>query len=147
MRSFTWILLVSSFLTLPLSCQPREDILSEKEVKEVMDRFDRGWREKSPSLVDTVLSPHYLYFTQSGKTFTREALIATAGSDVYRLQDMSREQISIQIDGNAAVVNTVWSGKGLYHGESFDDRQRCSVTIIKHNGKVKILSEHCTPIR
>ncbi|MFM8806895.1 MAG: nuclear transport factor 2 family protein [Sphingomonadales bacterium] len=130
-----------------LGCRIPEDVLTPQEVTAVMDQFDKGWKEKKPALVDSSLSIHYLYFTQSGKTFSRAALIATAGSDVYGLQDMSREQISIQIDGNAAVVNTVWSGKGMYHGESFDDKQRCSVTIIKHRGKVKILSEHCTPIR
>lgn len=128
-------------------CRTKEDILTQQEVTAIMDQFDKGWKEKKPALVDSALSTHYLYFTQSGKTFSRTALIATAGSDIYSLQDMSREQISIQIDGNAAVVNTVWSGKGMYHGESFDDKQRCSVTIIKHRGKVKILSEHCTPIR
>ena len=130
-----------------ITCRPAEDALTEQEVTTVMDQFDRGWKEKNPALVDKALSTHYLYFTQSGRTFTRAALLATAGSDVYSLQNMSREQISVEIDGNAAVVNTVWSGKGFYHGESFDDRQRCSVTIVKHQGKVKILSEHCTPIR
>ncbi|MFM8591273.1 MAG: nuclear transport factor 2 family protein [Sphingomonadales bacterium] len=134
-------------ITFLVSCRPTEDILTEQEVKAVMDQFDQGWKEKKPALVDTALSSHYVYFTQSGHTFSRAALLATAGSDVYQLQDMSREQLSIQIDGNAAVVNTIWSGQGYYHGERFDDRQRCSVTIIKHRGKVKILSEHCTPIR
>jgi len=144
MRLFLSIVSLSLILT---ACLRAEDILTEQEVKAVMDQFDKGWKEKKPALVDSALSTHYLYFTQSGKTFSRSALIATAGSDSYELQDMSREQFSIQIDGNAAVVNTVWSGKGMYHGESFDDKQRCSVTIVKHRGKVKILSEHCTPIR
>jgi Domain of unknown function (DUF4440) len=129
------------------ACRPAGDVLTLQEVTTVMNQFDKGWKEKVPALVDSVLSPHYLYFTQSGRTFTRAALLATAGSQVYSLQNMSREQISVDIDGNAAVVNTIWSGKGVYHGENFDDRQRCSVTIVKHQGKVKILSEHCTPIR
>ncbi|NDF98111.1 MAG: nuclear transport factor 2 family protein [Chitinophagia bacterium] len=129
------------------ACRPAGDVLTLQEVTTVMNQFDKGWKEKAPALVDSVLSPHYLYFTQSGRTFTRAALLATAGSQIYSLQNMSREQISVDIDGNAAVVNTIWSGKGVYHGENFDDRQRCSVTIVKHQGKVKILSEHCTPIR
>jgi hypothetical protein len=60
---------------------------------------------------------------------------------------MEREQLTIQLEGNAAVVNTIWKGKGLYHGEDFNDKQRCSITIVKHNGQVKILAEHCTPIK
>ena len=142
-KCILWI----SLSVLLSGCRSAEDMLTQQEVTAIMDQFDKGWKEKKPALVDSALSTHYLYFTQSGKTFSRDALIATAGSEIYTLQDMSREQISIQIDGNAAVVNTVWSGKGMYHGESFDDKQRCSVTIIKHRGKVKILSEHCTPIR
>jgi hypothetical protein len=123
------------------------DLLTEKEVIAVMDKFDQGWKEKNAALVDSVLSPHYLYFTQSGKTFNRASIVATAGSSDYSLQTMERDNLTIQLEGHAAVVNTIWKGKGAYHGETFDDRQRCSVTIVKLNGQVRILAEHCTPIR
>ncbi len=138
------------FLTsiLLTSCaQKTAEPLTENEVHTVMEKFDLGWKTKNPALVDSVLSPHYLYFTQSGKTFDRAALIATAGSQIYTLQTMERDNLTIQLEGNTAVVNTIWKGKGIYHGESFDDKQRCSVTITKWNGKVQILAEHCTPIR
>jgi hypothetical protein len=122
-------------------------VLTEKEVFDVINKFDVGWRTKNASIVDSVLSEQYLYFTQSGHTFNRVNLLATAGSEVYQLQTMEREQLTIQLEGNAAVVNTIWKGKGLYHGEDFNDKQRCSITIVKHNGQVKILAEHCTPIK
>jgi hypothetical protein len=60
---------------------------------------------------------------------------------------MEREAQTILLEGNTAVVNTVWTGKGSYHGQEFNDRQRCSVIIVKNNGQVRILSEHCTPIK
>ena len=121
--------------------------LTEEEVTAVIAAFDKGWQTKDSSIVDSVLSPNYLYFTQSGHTFERANLLATAGSDVYQLQTMVREEQTIQLEGNTAVVNTVWTGKGTYHGENFDDKQRCSITIVKNNGQVKILAEHCTPIK
>lgn len=114
---------------------------------EVVQHFDEGWKNKQKERVDSVLSPQYLYFTQSGNTFDRVRLVETAGSDVYQLQTMERESFTIQLEGNTAVVNTIWKGKGFYHGEAFNDRQRCSITIVKHEGKVRILAEHCTPIR
>jgi hypothetical protein len=113
----------------------------------VIGKFDEGWKNKNEVLVDSVLSEHYVYFTQSGYTFDRPKLVATAGSDVYTLQNMERENFVVQIEGNTAVVSTIWKGEGYYHGEQFNDRQRCSVTIVKHNGIVKILAEHCTPIK
>lgn len=145
MRSFIIVLiLISIFST---GCRRREALLTEAEVLAVISRFDKGWESKDSALVDSVLSPHYLYFTQSGHTFDRESLLVTAASDVYTLQSMEREALTMQLEGNTAVVNTVWKGKGHYHGQPFDDRQRCSVTIVKHEGRVRILSEHCTPIK
>lgn len=126
---------------------PAELPLTEEEVVAVISKFDEGWKNKKKAIVDSVLSENYLYFTQSGHTFNRPSLVETAGSDVYTLQNMERESQTILLEGNTSVVNTIWKGKGMYHGEAFNDKQRCSVTIVKHNGKVKILSEHCTPIK
>lgn len=129
------------------ACKQEEKMLTEQEVIAVISAFDKGWKLKKANLVDSVLSQHYVYYTQSGYTFDRTKLVATAGSEVYTLQSMERESQTMQIEGNTAVVNTVWKGQGIYHGEAFNDRQRCSITIVKHEGKVKILAEHCTPIK
>lgn len=139
--------LIAVIVLFLISCAKKEELLTEKEVLACIAAFDKGWESKNPKMVDSVLSEKYMYYTQSGNPFTRDNLIATAGSDIYKLQDMKRESLTMQIDGDAAVVNTIWSGKGSYHGEDFDDRQRCSITIVKHKGIVKILAEHCTSIR
>ena len=121
--------------------------LTAEEAMAVVHAFDEGWKSKNKAIVDSVLSPQYVYFTQSGNTFDRARLVETAGSTVYSLQNMERESQTIQLEGNTAVVNTVWKGQGYYHGEAFNDRQRCSITIVKHDGQVRILAEHCTPIK
>lgn len=130
------------------SCKSKTpSTLTEQEVLDVISRFDEGWKNKNAKQVDSVLSSQYLYFTQSGNTFDRANLVKTAESSEYQLQTMERENFTMQIEGNTAVVNTVWKGKGSYHGENFDDKQRCSITVVKVNDEVKILAEHCTPIR
>lgn len=144
---YKFFFLALSTLLLDSCTTYQEEILTEQEVATIMGKFDKGWKEKNARLVDSVLSEKYLYFTQSGRTFTRQALVETAGSDEYALQNMERENVTLQIEGNTAVVNTIWKGKGYYHGEAFNDKQRCSVTIVKHAGEVKILAEHCTPIK
>ena len=144
MKKAVFFITVSVLL---FGCLQKEKELTEQEVYAVLDKFDQGWEQKNSNLVDSVLSEHYVYYTQSGQPFDRKNLIETAGSDVYQLQTMEREHLTLQIDGNTAVVNTIWKGKGFYHGEQFNDKQRCSVTIVKHKGKVRILAEHCTPIK
>lgn len=147
LSSFVLLFLFASCVANTGTKNNNEELLTEEEVMAVIGKFDEGWRNKDEAIVDSVLSEHYVYFTQSGNTFNRQNIVATAGSDVYTLQNMEREHFVVQIEGNTAVVSTIWKGEGYYHGEQFNDRQRCSVTIVKHNGIVKILAEHCTPIK
>lgn len=121
--------------------------LTTEEVIAVIKRFDEAWRTKNLQGVDSVLSPAYIYFTQSGGTFSRSNLVETAGSQDYTLEKMHRYEYHVKLFENTAVVSTRWQGKGSYMGTPFDEDQRCSITIIKHDGKVEILSEHCTPIK
>ncbi len=128
------------------SCRQKE-ILTREEVTAAIQYFDNGWKTKNSKTVDSILSPSYIYFTQSGGIFDRKNVVHTAGSADYMLDTVQRQQFDIKIEGNTAVVNTLWAAKGSYFGTPFNDSQRCSITLIKNNGKVEILSEHCTPIK
>jgi hypothetical protein len=137
-------LLVIIFLT---SCIRKPAPLTREEVIAVIKRFDEGWRTKNLNVVDSVLAPAYVYFTQSGGTFSRTNLVKTAGSQDYTLEKMERLEYRVELFENTAVVSTRWQGKGTYLGVPFNEDQRCSLTIVKHDGKTEILSEHCTPIK
>ncbi len=128
-------------------CRKSRNTLTEEEVLNIIQRFDAGWESKNLQLVDSVLSPAYIYFTQSGGTFSREGVVQTAGSTEYTLEKMQRSALAVHLFGNTAVVSTRWKGKGVYRGVPFDEDQRCSMVVVKQNGKVSILSEHCTPVR
>jgi hypothetical protein len=145
MKKMNWasILLLLFFV---LSCTQNE-VLTREEVIAVINRFDQGWKEKNVTLVDSVLAPVYIYFTQSGGTFSRDNILQTAASPEYRLQKMERQEFIVQLQGNTAIVSSVWKGTGVYRGQPFNDTQRCSLTITNHNGSVQILSEHCTLIK
>jgi len=134
-------------ITFFYGCKPKEKPLTEDEVIKVINQFDDGWEHKNMETVDSTLSPVYTYFTQSGSTFSRDSVVATAGEPTYLLQDVSRSEFDIQIYGNTAVVSTRWKGKGSYRGTSFDEDQRCSIVVVKKDDKVQILTEHCTPIK
>jgi hypothetical protein len=129
------------------SCQVAQAPLTEEEVIAVIKRFDEGWQTKNLHTVDSVLAPAYVYFTQSGGTFSRASLVQTAGSQDYTLTKAERREYHVQLIGNTAVVSTRWKGEGTYLGTPFNEDQRCSITVVKHDGKTEILSEHCTPIR
>lgn len=137
---------LSLFMVLSLASCYRNNDLTEEEVIEVIRKFDNAWLKKNSPGVDSVLAPPYIYFTQSGGLFPRDSVVATAASPEYSLSEMERSGIVVQLYGNTAVASTVWYGKGLYRGNTFNSKQRCSIIIVKQKGKVKILSEHCAPI-
>ena len=134
------------FILLLSSCAKQQDI-TKQEVITAIKKFDNGWEYKNMTVVDSVLSPAYIYFTQSGNTFSRDSVVATSGENDYLLYDMSRSEIEVTLTGNTAVVSTRWKGKGIYRGTPFNEDQRCSLVLIKKDKKVQILSEHCTPIK
>lgn len=143
-RGLIYILL-SIFFVATYSCKQNKD-LTEEEVINAIRKFDMAWKAKDSSRVDSILAPSYIYFTQSGGLFSRDSVVATAGSSSYILEEMERSGLVVQMYGNTAVVSTRWHGKGIYRGRQFDTDQRCSVILVKHKGKVLILSEHCAPV-
>ncbi len=146
MKIFLVITALAFLAGLP-SCKKKENPLTEQEVMEVIKKFDEGWRNKKLNEVDSVLAPAYVYFTQSGGVFGREGVVHTAGSKEYVLDTMYRGALVVQLYGNTAIVSSRWYGKGVYRGIAFDEDQRCSITVVKSDGKVQILSEHCTPVK
>jgi hypothetical protein len=121
--------------------------ITQEEVIDAINKFDNGWENKNLQSVDSVLSPAYIYFTQSGSIFSRDSVVATAGENSYVLQDMSRSELAITLYDNIAIVSTRWKGKGSYRGNPFDEDQRCSIVLVKKDNKIEILTEHCTPIK
>ncbi|MEO6219495.1 MAG: nuclear transport factor 2 family protein [Ginsengibacter sp.] len=134
------------FLSTALFACQQQEIITEQEVMNTIQKFDVGWLNKRFSTVDSVLAPSYVYFTQSGGTFIRDSVVATAGENSYMLDTMSRTEFVITTYDNTAVVSTRWKGKGIYRGTPFNEDQRCSIVLVKRKNKVEILSEHCTPV-
>ncbi len=139
--SFLFVMIASQ------SCKNNQIPLTTEEVINVIRQFDDGWRSKNLQKVDSVLSPLYVYFTQTGGLFSRDSVVATAGEATYALQSMSRSEIEITLSGNTAIASTRWKGKGTYRATPFNEDQRCSIVVVKIGKNVEILSEHCTPIK
>lgn len=147
MKRYSVLAVMVVVLLIQASCKRKNTPLTEEEAINVIHRFDEGWETKNLNLVDSVLAPSYIYFTQSGGLFSRDSVVQTAGSSSYTLSRVRRSSFLVQLYGNVAIVSSRWEGVGSYRGRPFNEDQRCSITVIKKNGKVEILSEHCTPIQ
>ncbi len=146
-KLITALFILSSLLSFCFLQTQKNHPLAEEEAINIIKRFDEGWEHKDLELVDSCLSPNYIYFTQSGGLFSRDSVVATAGSPSYSLTKVERSSFSVLLEDNVAIVSTRWKGIGEYRGRPFDEDQRCGITVVKRDGKIEILSEHCTPIK
>ena len=60
-----------------LSACSKPEVITTDEVMKVISEFDKGWLEKDSAIVNKVLAPEYVYYTQSGGIFSRK-IIANA---------------------------------------------------------------------
>jgi hypothetical protein len=124
-----------------------KNLLTEKEVIDFIVRYDDMWAKRDTMAMKEAISENYIYFTSTGNTFNRARILSWFDpADKYKVDTATRSEISITIHDNTAVVSSRWIGSGSFSGERFNDDQRCSLVIQKENGKLKLISEHCTQI-
>lgn len=147
------ITLVIFISMIAVSCTDREqpakvpETLSEKEVKDFINDYGEIWAKRDTVLMKEAMSDNYIYFSSNGGTINRSSILGWfTPEDKYQVNSATRNEIKIIIEGTTAIVSSHWVGNGSFAGEKFEDDQRCSLVIKKQNGKLKIISEHCTQI-
>jgi hypothetical protein len=117
------------------------------EVADFISHYDDLWSRRDTTGMKEAMAENYIYFTSVGSTTDRNKIISWfTPADKYKVDSAMRSEISVTINGNTAVVSSRWVGSGSFDGERFRDDQRCSLTILKEKGRLKLISEHCTQI-
>jgi ketosteroid isomerase-like protein len=147
MKKYILLLLSTSLLVACTNTTSSRDQLSEKEVMDFIKHYDGLWANRDTTGMKETIADNYIYFSSTGNTTTRDRIISWfTPADKYKVDTAIRSEISITINANTAVVSSRWVGSGSFDGESFRDDQRCSLTIQKEQGKLKLIAEHCTQI-
>jgi ketosteroid isomerase-like protein len=150
MVKFAWLLVFAVFC---FGCSERtekpllENALTEKEVRDFIIDYDSMWAKRDTTALKEAMADNYIYFTSVGSTTDRKKILGWfVPADKYKVDTAIRSEIDVTIHRNTAIVSSRWIGSGSFDGEKFRDDQRCSLTIQKENGKIKLISEHCTQI-
>lgn len=125
-----------------------KDLLTEAEVIDFITKYDQAWSARDTTQMKEMMDSSYIYFTSTGKTTDRTAIIGWfTPADKYKVDTAVRSEVRVvQIKSNTAIVSSRWVGNGTFGDEKFDDDQRCGFVIRKEDGQLKLLSEHCTQI-
>jgi len=145
---FAFVILVFCCGCNERSAKPtNENVLTEKEVRDFVRQYDDIWAKRDTTGMKRAMAENYIYFTSTGRVSTRDMIISWFTPDnKYKVDTAIRSEISVTLNENVATVISRWIGSGSYDGERFKDDQRCSLTIQKINGELKLIAEHCTQI-
>ena len=121
------------------------DQYPETTARVVLEKYDQAWLSKNVKAFNALLSPSYVYFTSSGRVMDRGEMLNMLGSNGYKIDSGSRDDVRVLVTESTAILSTRWRGKGTYEGKPFVDDQRCSV-VISLGFKPEVLSEHCTNV-
>ena len=150
MIKYIWLLVLAPFC---FGCNERsekrvlENSLTEREVRDFINDYDKMWAKRDTTAMKEAMAENYIYFTSVGSTTDRNKILGWfVPADKYKVDTAIRSEIDVTMHGNTAVVSSRWIGSGSFDGEKFRDDQRCSLTIQKEHGKIKLISEHCTQI-
>lgn len=135
-------------LALLTACAPTAQIAppTEQEVHELVRAYDDSWARRDTAAIGRLLGDSYQYFTSRGGIWSRERTLGLVASRDYVLSDAERTEVEVRLDGATAVVSSRWRGHGTYGEETFDDDQRCSLVLVRHPDRWRLLAEHCTQI-
>jgi len=150
MRKYILLFVIAGFISACSDDQKEktaENKITEKEVTDFIKHYDDLWAKRDTTGMKKAIAENYIYFTSTGNTTTRDRIISWfTPADKYKVDSAIRSEISVTINDNTAVVSSRWVGSGSFDGEKFKDDQRCSLTIQKVKGELKLISEHCTQI-
>jgi ketosteroid isomerase-like protein len=119
---------------------------ADKQIGELIHRYDSAWLKKDVATVSHTMSPEYVYFSSDGKLRDRKWMLDFLQNPSYNLDRSERSEIDIHRAGSTAVVSSRWIGTGTYDGKPINDDQRCGIVLSQVKGRWLILSEHCTQI-
>lgn len=117
-----------------------------EEIRQFIEAYDKAWRNKDTMRLAELQDSNYVYFNSRGSVRDKQYVLDLVGHPSYRVEDMSRTEITSYIHSSIAIVSTRWTATPYYKGARYDDDQRCVLVISKKSGSLRLLSDHCTEI-
>src|SRR5882757_5385666 len=111
------------------------DSSSDKQIKDLIKRYDSAWVKKDVGAVTATMSPEYVYFSSDGKLRDRKWMLDFLQKPAYKLDRSERSEIEVHRTDSTAVVSSRWIGTGSYDENPINDDQRCGIVLSQAKGR------------
>jgi hypothetical protein len=148
MRSFfaaSLVLLISSALIIAQeSSKPSGE---EGHLRALETAWNHAEQSKDAAALNQLLADTFLYVDYDGTLMNKNEFLASTVSNEVQNEQINNEGMTIQVYGDAAVVNGAYRDKGLEKGKPFSRHGRFTDTWIFRNGAWNCVASQSTLIR
>jgi hypothetical protein len=118
----------------------------EDAVIEALHAGCEAFRTGNESLAAEFLGDGFTLVDTSGNVTTREETLLELRNKEPRYEVFRNHDMKVRLYGDTAVVNGITSVKGVSGGKAFAAELRFTDTLVKRNGKWRIVASHVSPL-
>jgi ketosteroid isomerase-like protein len=129
--AITMALLLSAFGQ-PATPQESENGKSEKEVREMIEKYRTALLQRDVSALEKIWADDYVFVNASGDVVTKAQRLANVKSGATKLESINKEEnIAVRVYQNSAVATSRVAIKGKYGGQSISGQYRSTHVWVK----------------
>ena len=125
---------------------PGQAALEEDAVRKVEDEIAAALDHNDADALDHLWADDYVFVNPYGLVFTKAQRLQAFRSGTTRLESYSRDQESIRVYGNTAVVIYRSTVKGQAGGRDMSSQRRVTTVLEKRGGRWQAVSQQSTRI-
>ena len=147
MKQLVWI---SAFLcgaTLIMAGQTTSSPNPEEEtIRKVEDEFAAAYGRNDADTLDRLWAPDYTFVNLAGQVLTKAQRLAMLRSGELKIEAYTRDDESIRIYGNTAVVTYRSTVKAQRNGTDISSQRRVITVLVKRDGHWQAVAQQSTRI-
>ena len=136
------VLLISSAIVIAQeSSKPSGE---EGHLRALESAWNHAEQSKDAAALNQLLADTFVYVDYDGALMNKKQFLASTTNDEVQQEQINNEGMTVQVYGDAAVVNGVYRDKGLERGKPFSRHGRFTDTWIFRNGAWQCVASQST---
>ncbi|HZS48266.1 MAG TPA: nuclear transport factor 2 family protein [Blastocatellia bacterium] len=118
----------------------------EQAVHQVEDQIVAAEGRDDADALDRLYAPGYTFVTPFGQVWTKEHYLGLMRSGDLKTDSYSRDEETIRVYSNTAMVIYRSTAHGALKGQSFNSQRRVTTVLMKEDGRWLAFGRQSTPI-
>lgn len=126
--------------------RPQTAIEIEQHVRQLNDDWVKAMMRADAATLDRIMSDDF-FFTYPLEGDDKDQFIADVTSGNLKIEHISREQVSVRVFGQTAVLTARDSAKWLYNGRELAGQYKIMSIFVERNGRWQLCAIQACPMQ